>query len=368
MTIVQATMFDYAELDTETRIVVQQRTSEIKALMKRAASEIIDIGQKLIEVKARLEDTLGYGHFGKWLNAEFDWSADTAGRFMGVAKQFGSFPQIAESFAPSALYLLAAPSTPDEARAEAIARAEEGETITHATARGIVHDHKYSADPYAEPQTVPFVPTNADYADFYGDEEPDLWETSPGVAVIQPPADARYAPISDRTDYDGDEWKTPIEWIEAARNLMGAIDLDPATNPQSQDLIQAGTAYTKNDNGLDRPWCMPDGTAARVWCNPPYSTALIQAFANKALDEYRAGNVSEALVLVNNCTDTGWFFSLAQQFPIMFSRGRVGFWYEDPNDKTPTRQGQALFYFGPNVNRFYECFAHVAYAPIGRQA
>lgn len=365
MTIVQATMFDYAELDTETRIVVQQRASEIKALMKRTASDIVEIGQKLIEVKGRLD----HGQFIGWFTSELGLERTMAARFIQVAERFGSSDmlQIA-TFAPSALYLLAAPSTPDEARAEAIARAEEGETITHATARGIVHDHKYSADPYAEPQTVPFVPTNADYADFYGDEEPDLWETSPGVAVIQPPADARYAPISDRTDYDGDEWKTPIEWIEAARNLMGAIDLDPATNPQSQDLIQAGTAYTKNDNGLDRPWCMPDGTAARVWCNPPYSTALIQAFANKALDEYRAGNVSEALVLVNNCTDTGWFFSLAQQFPIMFSRGRVGFWYEDPNDKTPTRQGQALFYFGPNVNRFYECFAHVAYAPIGRQA
>ena len=187
---------------------------------------------------------------------------------------------------------------------------------------------------------MPFVPTNADYADFYGDEEPDLWETSPGVAVIQPPADARYAPISDRTDYDGDEWKTPIEWIEAARNLMGAIDLDPATNPQSQDLIQAGTAYTKNDNGLDRPWCMPDGTAARVWCNPPYSTALIQAFANKALDEYRAGNVSEALVLVNNCTDTGWFSALRSSFRSCSAEGASASGTKIRTTKPPPAKGR----------------------------
>ena len=48
MTIIVQADF-YAALDTETRIIVQQRTSEIKALMKRAATDIIEIGQKLIE-------------------------------------------------------------------------------------------------------------------------------------------------------------------------------------------------------------------------------------------------------------------------------------------------------------------------------
>ena len=35
----QTNIFDYSDLDAETRIIVQQRTSEIKSLMKRAASE-----------------------------------------------------------------------------------------------------------------------------------------------------------------------------------------------------------------------------------------------------------------------------------------------------------------------------------------
>ena len=37
--------FDYAALDAETRIVVQQRTSEIKTLMRRAASDILILGR-----------------------------------------------------------------------------------------------------------------------------------------------------------------------------------------------------------------------------------------------------------------------------------------------------------------------------------
>lgn len=47
--------FDYSGLDAEARIVVQQRTGEIKSLMRRTASDIVEVGQKLIEVKERLE-------------------------------------------------------------------------------------------------------------------------------------------------------------------------------------------------------------------------------------------------------------------------------------------------------------------------
>ncbi len=75
----------------------------------------IDIGNKLIEVKARL----GHGNFGTWLDTEFGWGKDTANRFMNVASNFANC-EISNMFAPSALYLLSAPSTPDEARHEAI--------------------------------------------------------------------------------------------------------------------------------------------------------------------------------------------------------------------------------------------------------
>lgn len=179
--------------------------------------------------------------------------------------------------------------------------------------------------------------------------------------------------VSARDEYDGDEWKTPTEWIEAARGLMGTIDLDPASHDKAQEIVLASEYYTKDENGLSRPWNKPDGSAARVWCNPPYSTDLVKTFAQKAIDEYRAGNMQEGLFLVNNCTDTGWFFELAASYPVIFSRGRVKFWYDDPEDKTPTRQGQALFYFGPRVAAFYEAFRQatdetgrpLAYIPNG---
>ena len=123
--------FSYNELDCETRIVVQQKTGEIKSLLGKTALSIVAIGRKLIEVKGKLN----HGLFGSWLDQEFAWSEDTAERFTRVARRFKDNPQIAE-FAPSALYLLSAPSVPDEVREEATKKAEAGEKITHKTAKG----------------------------------------------------------------------------------------------------------------------------------------------------------------------------------------------------------------------------------------
>ena len=130
----QPTRFDYNALDDGMRIL--KRTDEIKVLVKRTADDIIAIGERLLEVKALLP----HGAFGDWLSAEFDWSQDTAGRLMNVASRFGDIPQIAD-FAPSALYLLASPSTPESARQEAVGLAQAGETITHTEAKAIVSAH-----------------------------------------------------------------------------------------------------------------------------------------------------------------------------------------------------------------------------------
>ncbi len=133
-------VFDYTSLDAETSQFVQQQTGEIRVLMKRTAQGIVEIGHKLIEVKKKL----GHGRFGEWLEAEFDWSWDTAGNFMRVAQRFGNNPKLSE-FAPSALYLLAAPSTPETARTEAIARAQAGEPITYTVAKALKQKHKPSS-------------------------------------------------------------------------------------------------------------------------------------------------------------------------------------------------------------------------------
>jgi hypothetical protein len=126
--------FDYAGLAPEIRLLVQNKTSELKSLMRRSTQDIINIGQKLLEVK----EQLGHGNFRTWLLAEFEWSIRTAARFMQIATQFKDANLAHLNIAVSALYLLAEPSTHEQARQQVIELAQEGEKITYALAKEIV--------------------------------------------------------------------------------------------------------------------------------------------------------------------------------------------------------------------------------------
>lgn len=146
MSDLQNQLFDYQALDAESRIIIQQRTGEIKTLAKRLAADIVDIGGKLVEVKDRLG---GNGKFTNWLLAELGWSERTAYNFIGVYEKFGTANFAIENVAPSALYLLVAPGTPEPARQAAIEMANQGEKVSHRTAKAIVEAAKE-----AEPKTL----------------------------------------------------------------------------------------------------------------------------------------------------------------------------------------------------------------------
>lgn len=148
-----AQSFNYAALDTETRIVVQQRTSEIKERLRDAARATWEVGQKLVDVRNCLE----YGQFNLWLKTEFQWSRSTAYNYINIFESFGSCPNFGQlDIAISALYLLAAPSTPETAREEALERAVEGETISSTKAKAIANHHKKLAgfSNASEPVTI----------------------------------------------------------------------------------------------------------------------------------------------------------------------------------------------------------------------
>ena len=84
---------------------------------------IVKIGQWLTEVKEKL----GHGQWLTWLKGEFGWSHDTASRFMGVyeAVKLRSLRNL--NLDVSALYLIAAPATPEHVKREVIERAKRGE-------------------------------------------------------------------------------------------------------------------------------------------------------------------------------------------------------------------------------------------------
>ena len=150
---------------------------------------------------------------------------------------------------------------------------------------------------------------------------------------------------------------SPLERAELATAMFmtSAPSRFPASSNEAQTVVQAARYATKEDDSLrpDYPW------AGRVWMNPPYSMPLIRQFVNRIIDEYDAGNVTEAIVLTNNSSDTQWFHALLSRFPACFTRGRIYFWRKEPDNNFSTRQGQTLFYLGPNVDAFAREFAAI---------
>ncbi len=134
--------FDYEILDRQTQISVKQKTSEIKGLIRQTAQDIVEVGQKLAEVKRQLK----HGEFRSWLKSEFNWSVSSATKFMQVSEQFKNVNFTHFNFATSALYVLAAPSTPESARQYALEIASQGENITYSLAKLIVKHHKESLE------------------------------------------------------------------------------------------------------------------------------------------------------------------------------------------------------------------------------
>ena len=142
------------------------------------------------------------------------------------------------------------------------------------------------------------------------------------------------------------EWYTPAEYVEAARTVMGGIDLDPASSAAANETVQAAQFFTESDDGLSRQW------HGRVWLNPPYG-GQAGGFIAKLTESCASGEVSAAVVLVNaHCTHTDWFQPLWSGV-LCFTDHRIAFVPgSGQNDVSGSTFGSVFVYFGDAPRRF----------------
>ena len=159
---------------------------------------------------------------------------------------------------------------------------------------------------------------------------------------------------------ESNEWYTPKRYVDAAREVMGGRELDPASCAEANEIVKAKYYFTSESDGLSRPW-----NAESVWLNPPYGRTGGRSnqdiWSEKLIDEYEKGHVKEAVLLVNAVPDRKWFQRL-WEYPICFTDHRIKFISPDNSKANAPTHGSAFVYFGPMS--YWEAFEN-EFEPIG---
>lgn len=174
------------------------------------------------------------------------------------------------------------------------------------------------------------------------------------------------------------EYYSPTPIVEAARATMGGIDIDPASSPIANRVVQAQRYYTKHDNGLRQTW-----QAATVWMNHPFSRGEQpcnrrckkkacqqrgyhiaeelpgnEIWINKLIHHYQAGDIEQACCITFASTSEAWFAPLFA-YPMCFLQPRTNYYLPCGAKARGVTKGSVVTYLGPNVNRFAHHFVNL---------
>lgn len=165
------------------------------------------------------------------------------------------------------------------------------------------------------------------------------------------------------TSSETNEWYTPKYIITAARDVLGSIDLDPASCLTAQNIVQASSYFDIEQDGLRRPW------HGKVWLNPPYGTnesndSLQWVWAQKLRAEYSSGNVTEAIMLTKAVPGYVWWDTMFNEWriPCCIGRGCIAFVPPlaastgEVNGTGRSKTASTFWYFGQRCNTFERIF------------
>ena len=206
--------------------MLAENAAAIRTLAKHVIEDVIEIGRRLSDCKK----LLGYGNWLSWLAREFSWSERSARNFINCYELSQSR---SENFADlgidvSSLYLLAARSTPEKARAEVFRQAAAQGGLPHVEVKRIVEEAK--GHPVGDPSVRHRMTTrevieglgHGAFAKLPNVERVKILEMMRQNITAEAPRDISAA-IDEAERRQG--WKPPY------RRLIDALDALDALNP-----------------------------------------------------------------------------------------------------------------------------------------
>ncbi|MBV7328403.1 hypothetical protein KFU94_09110 [Chloroflexi bacterium TSY] len=190
------------------------------------------------------------------------------------------------------------------------------------------------------------------------------------------------------------EYYTPAEIVDAARSVMGGIDLDPASSAAANERVQALHFFNKADNGLSQRWF------GRVWLNHPFGDPekpckkrcpkkrCDPSFADKEkkpdkwrgycireyhpgnpdwidklVNEYTLGRIEQACCITFASTSEKWFQPLFN-YPQCYLSPRTDYFLPNGTKKKGVTKGSVVTYFGSDLKRFDRIFGKLGRVTI----
>jgi ParB family chromosome partitioning protein len=144
------------------------------------------------------------------------------------------------------------------------------------------------------------------------------------------------------------EWHSPTEMVEAARTVMGGIDLDPASCAQANKIIKAEKFYSLREDGLSQPWF------GRIWLNPPYGR-FAPKFVKRFGELFSIGSIEQGILLLGtHHLTTEWIGVVFLHKPIIcFPTKRLQF----SDSKSRPAHGSVILGIGVDQDQFAEIFS-----------
>lgn len=149
------------------------------------------------------------------------------------------------------------------------------------------------------------------------------------------------------------EYYTDPTIVNAARLVMGGIDLDPfSCRIANEKFVQADQYFTKEDDGLKMSWF------GKVWMNHPFGRKTNKPCIQKLWHQYHSGTIKQACCITFAATSEAWFRPLLY-FPQCFLSPRTNYYNAQGEILSGVTKGSVVTYLGPRVNEFKLVFQNL---------